>query len=339
MLSVTPRQRDAWLYLTANPDASLREIRDALGYKNESLEGVYRLLVALEERGIIRRLPNRARSITVLHPAPVMIRGERYKFIGVGAWMATAFRIGPREDGGSLRRFKTPKPSGARITLHPDHPASRDARTIFPTRVFAPDNLQRLLKSGHNSSKIGAVVAKGRYRGFPIFTLTLEERATCPRSCREWASCYGNNMHMAQRIRHGRAYEERLWEELADKQRLHPGGFLVRLHILGDFYSADYAELWAEALEAYPALNVFGYTAHAPESEIGSIIGELLGVHPERWHIRFSGHDGPTDGSVVVDSAAETDHLICPAQTGKTDCCATCALCWQSDRTIAFLRH
>jgi hypothetical protein len=28
-----------------------------------------------------------------------------------------------------------------------------------------------------------------------------------------------------------------------------------------------------------------------------------------------------------------------PAQTGKTDCCATCALCWHSDRTIAFLRH
>ncbi len=31
--------------------------------------------------------------------------------------------------------------------------------------------------------------------------------------------------------------------------------------------------------------------------------------------------------------------IPCPAQTGATDCCATCALCWQSDRSIAFKRH
>ena len=31
--------------------------------------------------------------------------------------------------------------------------------------------------------------------------------------------------------------------------------------------------------------------------------------------------------------------IICPAQTGATDCCATCALCWNSVRSIAFRRH
>ena len=123
------------------------------------------------------------------------------------------------------------------------------------------------------------------------------------------------------------------------KQTLHPAGFVVRLHILGDFYSVDYAELWAEALEAYPALHVFGYTARAPDSDIGTVIAQLLGVHPNRWRVRFSGHDGPTDGSIVVESADETEHVICPAQLGKTDCCATCAFCWHSDRTVAFLRH
>ena len=37
----------------------------------------------------------------------------------------------------------------------------------------------------------------------------------------------------------------------------------------------------------------------------------------------------------------ETDDqaILCPAQTGATDCCATCALCWASTRTIAFRRH
>lgn len=241
--------------------------------------------------------------------------------------------------GGPLRRFESIKPKGHRIHLRPTHPALTEGRTLFPSRVEAPEARPRLLIDGHNSRKIGRRVMKGRLRGAPIFTLTLEERATCPRTCAEWTTCYGNSMHFARRIKHGRAFEERLWEELAEKQRLHPDGFLVRLHILGDFYSADYVELWAEALEAYPALNVFGYTARAPDGAIGAAVAELLGMHPQRWYVRFSGWAGATDGSIVVDAADQTDHLICPAQTGRTECCATCALCWQSDRTIAFLRH
>lgn len=243
--------------------------------------------------------------------------------------------------GGPLRRFESIKPGRKGIELSVGHVAAVEGRTIFPTTVNAVGHprLKRLLKSGHNSRKIGKAVTKGKWRGFPIFTLTLEERKTCPTTCAAWHACYGNGMPYAQRIAHGRAFEEALWEELADKQRVHPDGFVVRLHILGDFYSVDYAELWAEALEAYPALRIFGYTAHPPLSPIGQVIAQLMGVHPDRVAMRFSGLDAPTDGSVVVEHAAETEHVVCPAQRGLTECCATCALCWQSDRTIAFLRH
>jgi hypothetical protein len=48
------------------------------------------------------------------------------------------------------------------------------------SRVYAPDEIDRLLKDGHQSRKIGKIIAKGHRRGWPIFTLTLEERATCP---------------------------------------------------------------------------------------------------------------------------------------------------------------
>ena len=44
---------------------SFEEMKDALDLKSKS--GVHRLISALEERGFIRRLPNRARALEVLH--------------------------------------------------------------------------------------------------------------------------------------------------------------------------------------------------------------------------------------------------------------------------------
>ena len=43
---------------------SFDEMKDALDLKSKS--GIHRLILALEERGFIRRLPNRARAIEVL---------------------------------------------------------------------------------------------------------------------------------------------------------------------------------------------------------------------------------------------------------------------------------
>lgn len=240
----------------------------------------------------------------------------------------------------ALRRFASVKPTGAGVTIGALHPAYRSGRTIFTSRVFDPSELPRVLKSGHNSRKIGAEVQKGKWRGFPIFTLTLEERMTCPRTCEQWGPCMGNGMRAADRIVHGPALEAALWDELADKQAEHPGGFVVRLHVLGDFYSVAYVQLWAEALDAYPALHVFGYTARDPSADgIGALLSHLAGERFDRFAMRFSGWNGPTGGAIVVDRAEDTEHLVCPAQTGKTAACATCAICFQSKRTIAFLRH
>lgn len=249
------------------------------------------------------------------------------------------FHIGKRGAGGPLRRFDTPKPKGARIVLAEDHPASVGATTRFPTRVFHASALDRVLKSGAHTSKIGKRVMKGKWRGFPIFTLTLTERATCPRSCAQWSSCYGNNLHMSQRVIADGYFETALWSELGALQARHPAGFVVRLHILGDFYDLPYVAQWQNALDSFPALHVFGYTAHDPEGELGAVLLNMALTRWDRFALRFSGAGFASMGAEVVDSAAGSEHLICPAQTGKTDCCATCALCWQSDRTIAFLRH
>ena len=43
---------------------SFDEMKDALDLRSKS--GIHRLIIALEERGFIRRLPNRARALEVL---------------------------------------------------------------------------------------------------------------------------------------------------------------------------------------------------------------------------------------------------------------------------------
>jgi repressor LexA len=55
---------------------SFEEMKDALDLKSKS--GVHRLISALEERGFIRRLPNRARALEVLkQPEDVMLGSSR----------------------------------------------------------------------------------------------------------------------------------------------------------------------------------------------------------------------------------------------------------------------
>jgi hypothetical protein len=239
----------------------------------------------------------------------------------------------------TLRRHASIKPQGSRFVLSAIHPAITSARTIFASRVFDPSEVARVLKDGHQSRKIGKMVVKGARRGWPIFTLTLEERATCPRTCQAFSYCYGNSMQAAERIVAGPELEAVLWTELTELQRKSPRGFMVRLHVLGDFYSLGYVRLWKRALAAFPALHVFGFTARDPRhDEIGIILRRMVETDWSRFAVRFSGMAGPMLGSQLM-----PDHHVaaiqCPAQTEAADCCASCALCWHSKRSIAFAKH
>jgi hypothetical protein len=255
---------------------------------------------------------------------------------------AHGFRAGVKPDGDRARRFAVPKPKGQRFKNLGSHPAIRDGTTIYPARVFHPSVLPRVFKSAINSPKIGKDVTKGKWAGMPIFTLTLEERRTCPRSCKVWEQCYGNNMHFADRIMAGGSLESRIWFELSEFQRDHPAGFVIRLHVLGDFYSLGYVELWAAALVAFPAMRVFGYTARSPLREaIGKRLFQLAAKNWDRFAIRFSGSGMSRLSTMVVRDPEDCPPIaiICPAQTGRTARCGTCALCWQSEKPIAFIEH
>lgn len=245
----------------------------------------------------------------------------------------------------SLSRFAYQAERGPRSRLSEDHPAVQEGRTRYPAMVRHASGAKgrRVLKSGHNNGKIGRVVRKGKWAGYPIWTLTLEERATCPRSCKQWHDCYGNKMHFSERLVPGPALENRISAELAEHQVTNPGGFVVRLHILGDFYSVDYVVKWRDWLKKYPALHVFGYTAWPMnDSAIGLAVRGLRDRWPGRFVIRFSDQEDPEGWTTeVIEDAldASPGSIICPAEQHKTACCATCGLCWATSRKIAFLRH
>jgi repressor LexA len=84
---LTAKQQQLLLYIKQHLDRggispSFEEMKEALDLKSKS--GIHRLISALEERGFIRRLPNRARALEVLKlpdgapvsAAPVMVSSD-----------------------------------------------------------------------------------------------------------------------------------------------------------------------------------------------------------------------------------------------------------------------
>lgn len=209
--------------------------------------------------------------------------------------------------------------------------------------VHDPWLAPHVLVSGHSNIKIGRDVRKGWLRGYWIYTLTLEEQATCPRACHHWATCYGNNMPYARRFDHRRdaqlkiAIDRDVERLLAVKGR---AGILVRLHALGDFFDPKYVAFWSGLLDRHPRLAVYGYTAWAPDNPVGAAIAAAKARHGRRFAIRWSNGGGDEDCTVPIQAVdAPVNAVVCPEQTGATTACATCGLCWGTKRNIAFVEH
>lgn len=239
-------------------------------------------------------------------------------------------------------RFPSRPLDGERATMPAyDHPALMDGHTIYPASVQRGRE-KWAIKSGHNTGKIGAEVLKGKWAGFALYTLTLEERATCPHSCLHWRSCYGNKMHWAERMEFGAGLEWRLEREVAALELQHPQGFAIRLHNLGDFYSVEYVGLWRMLLDRHPALHCFGYTARIDKGDgIAVALARLVEEKWERFAVRFSNAPMEVCSTISIEHPYQCppDAIVCPEQTGKTESCSTCGLCWTTQRRIAFLQH
>jgi hypothetical protein len=231
-------------------------------------------------------------------------------------------------------------------TLSPKHKAIRGRSTKYPSTITSAKQSPRVFIAGSQNQKLGHIVNKGRWRGMYIYSLTLIERASCPTSCLEWSTCYGNSLHHSRRHILDRELFRRVDIELDMLAARHPKGFVVRLHVLGDFgkdqiEGLPYVELWREKMRELPNLHVFGFTAHDRESLLGRKIMFLNKAYPDRWRIRFSGtvsNDG--FGATVIDSLDDAEHVPCPYEAGgRVKDCGACGLCWSMAKTVEFVRH
>jgi hypothetical protein len=175
----------------------------------------------------------------------------------------------------------------------------------------------------------------------PIYSMSLEERRTCPRTCAVWQECYGNAMAKAVRWEVDAQLYERLELQLEQLSMSFPRGFAVRLHTLGDFQDLQYLEFWLAALRRHPALHAFGFTAHTRNSPIGGAI-EVESAKWDRFRIRFSNDIGPR-GAVVAETpprGRRPQGITCPADSDHPEnSCGSCGLCLTTTMPIVFKRH
>ena len=221
-------------------------------------------------------------------------------------------------------------------------------RSIFQKSLRTPVE-GKTLKKGSGNKKLGFVVSSKKWKGKRLYSLTLEERTTCPTTCHHWIDCYGNNMPFAHRFT-PHNIDIILEREIETLLAKHKHGIVVRLHVLGDFYSVDYVQFWQEMLEKHSKLCLFGYTARKGDN-IAHAIWRLNNKYPDRCVIRHSGnkaYDGklvPTQGpfkenwSYAAEESFEGASFDCPEQTGKVKDCVSCGLCWMTTKTVRFATH
>ena len=222
-------------------------------------------------------------------------------------------------------------------TLSIEHKAIVNSTTLYQKNIHDAADYQHTVLKRSTNKKLGKRVTKGIWKDKPFYTLTLVERDTCLSDCEHWLDCYGNNMPFAHRFQANDALLEKIDNELYVLDKRHPNGYVVRLHILGDFYSTQYVLFWQWQMRKHPDMKIYGYSRWHPDTEIGLAIKKVRGRFPDQFKIRFS--NLPSDNMSASSEHVSDWGITCPVQLDKTDSCGTCGLCWTTQKPIIFLDH
>ena len=137
--------------------------------------------------------------------------------------------------------------------------------------------------------------------------------------------------------------EQRIYNDLLNSSNQL---LLIRLHILGDFFSVKYVKFWRKMLKTFNNIALYGYTANNIKSiysESRAIAKEIIKLNEnEHCHIRFSNDltNKFSANSYDIVKPVKGVSIVCPVQEDKTANCGTCGLCWnQKDQQIIFKTH
>ena len=130
---------------------SFDEMKDALDLRSKS--GIHRLIMALEERGFIRRLPNRARALEVL----------RLPESAAPASPARAGRFSPSVIEGNLGKVRTITPASGE-----DDEAMRAVSIPVMGRIAAGTPISALQTRSHTISMPPDFLASGEHYALEV---------------------------------------------------------------------------------------------------------------------------------------------------------------------------
>jgi len=227
--------------------------------------------------------------------------------------------------------------------LQANHGAIVNMHTMYRKNLYDAATYPHDIIKKSTNAKLGKKIVKGKWIDHKMYTVTLEERKTCTDECEHLLDCFGNNMPFAHRFKANTALTQKMDIELNTLDRKHPMGYVVRLHILGDFFSVKYVQWWGKQLENRPNLKIYGYTRNHITSKYGKIkaiakeIQKIRIKYPDRFKVRFS--NLPSDNLSANSEHVSKQGFTCPQQTGKTANCGTCGACWTSTKPVIFLDH
>jgi len=234
----------------------------------------------------------------------------------------------------------------ALATLRPPHTRfPKSVREVPPVPVKSTGLY--VLKSAKANRKVGAgsdTILKGPFKGMALYTLSLEERATCWPGCSNWGVCYGDHSPWVARHRPGPALDKGIVADVAALASRHPQGIAVRLHVLGEFHSLGYVSLWRDLLDMEPLLHLWGTTHWPHGTPIGDAVAALARDFGPRAAFRRSDggtSDDPLPFATTVAHGAPPlpGSVVCPVQQGKSTACVTCGLCMNGRTSISWWRH
>ena len=207
-----------------------------------------------------------------------------------------------------------------------------------------------------------------------IWAFGLPSRATCPGRSEVCSRvCYSHRLERFRpnvRALYERNLELSRWPDFASNMIREIGANhvrVLRVHVAGDFYSADYATKWLGVMRAMPMVTFFAYTRSWRVPGFADVFRDMAGLQNVRlWYscdretgvpdevpegvrlawLMADGGDLPPRADLVfrvarlrrhptksLRCAAGADAPVCPVENGitggRTDC-SRCGTCWEA---------